>query len=105
MTTVTPETKLQGIAQQMKDFSCQLSAVYEVSCALNIALGWYDDPDPMWGGPPSKRQLLANSIRLQQAYMNMAAITGLDPCEQFDDTKRKIRQFRGARKAGDKSQA
>ena len=95
----TPETKLDGFAQQMNDLSSQLSTVYDISSDLRNAIGWYDDTDPIWGGPPSKKQLLAYATLLQQAYMNMAAITGLDPCEQFDDTKQRIRQSGEARVA------
>lgn len=42
---------------------------------------WYCESDPTWGGPPSKESLVALSDALRQAYMNIAALTGLDPCD------------------------
>lgn len=100
MITVTPETKLEGIAQQMRDLSVQINTVFDVGLLLELHCDWYEDSDPQFGGPPTLENLMVLANRLRQAYLNMAAITGLDPCEQFDDTKRKIRHLKEARAAG-----
>ncbi len=100
MINATPETKLDGIAKQMRELAAQLTIVFDIGLQLENHCDWYEDSDPQFGGPPSLENLMVFADRLRQAYMNMAAITGLDPCEEFDDTKRKIRQFREARAAG-----
>jgi hypothetical protein len=79
-------TKLNGFAQQMPELSKQLCAVFDASLDLDNCAEWYNDPDTEWGGPPSKESLLALSDTLRQTYMNIAALTGLDPCEQFEDS-------------------
>ena len=91
MIKITPETKLDGIAQKLPELSQQLRVILDLSIDLKISLDWYDDPDPQWGGPPSKKNLLKLAHILRQTYMNMAAITGLDPCWQFEQTKLKRR--------------
>ena len=88
---VTPEHKLDGITQRLPELSKQMKVILDVSIDLQISLDWYDEPDPVWGGPPSKKNLLAIVHVLRETYMNMAAITGLDPCWQFEETKQKRR--------------
>lgn len=80
MINATPETKLDGIAKQMRELGAQLNIVFEIGLQLE--------------------NLMVFADRLRRSYMNMATITGLDPCEPFDDTKRKILQFREARAGG-----
>ena len=91
MIKVTPETQLDGISQKLPKLSKQMKVILDVSIDLQISLDWYDEPDPVWGGPPSKKNLLAIVHVLRETYMNMAAITGLDPCWQFEQTKLKRR--------------
>ena len=91
MIKVTPESQLDGISQKLPKLSKQMKVILDVSIDLQISLDWYDEPDPVWGGPPSKKNLLAIVHVLRETYMNMAAITGLDPCWQFEETKQKRR--------------
>lgn len=91
MIKVTPESQLDGISQKLPKLSKQMKVILDVSIDLQISLDWYDEPDPVWGGPPSKKNLLEIVHVLRQTYMNMAAITGLDPCWQFEETKQKRR--------------
>lgn len=91
MINATPEIKLDGITQRLPELSKQMKVILDVSIDLQISLDWYDELDPVWGGPPSKKNLLAIVHVLRQTYMNMAAITGLDPCWQFEETKQKRR--------------
>lgn len=97
MINATPEINLDGFAQQMRDLSIQINTVFDVGLMLELHCDWYEDSDPKFGGPPTLENLMVFANRLRQAYMNMAAITGLDPCEQFDETKRKFRQLNEAR--------
>lgn len=94
------ESKLNGFAQQIPELSRQLSAIFDVSMDLENHVSWYCVSDPTWGGPPSKESLLALSDALRQTYMNIAALTGLDPCDQFEDSKQRIRQSRESRAMG-----
>ena len=91
MISPTPEIKLDGISQKLPKLSKQMKVILDVSIDLQISLDWYDELDPVWGGPPSKKNLLAIVHVLRETYMNMAAITGLDPCWQFEETKQKRR--------------
>lgn len=91
MTKVTPETQLDGLVQKLKELSHQLGVIYDISMDLNIYAGWYDDRDPILGSPPTKQRLINASKSLREAYMEMASITGLDPCWQFEETKQKRR--------------
>jgi hypothetical protein len=85
MIHASTEKKLNGFAQQMPELSKQLCAVFDVSMDLESCADWYNDTDPTWGGPPSKEQLLALAASLKQSYVSIAALTGLDPCEKFED--------------------
>lgn len=42
----------------------------------------------------TKERLLAFAASVRQPYMNIAALTGLDPCDQFEDTKLRISKAR-----------
>jgi hypothetical protein len=88
---VIPEHKLDGITQRLPELSKQMKVILDVSIDLQISLDWYDVLDPEWGGPPSKKNLLAIVHVLRETYMGMASITGLDPCWQFEETKQKRR--------------
>ena len=96
MIKITPETKLDGLAQKLKELSHQLAVIYDISMDLEIYAGWYDDPDPLWGSPPTKQRLIQPSKRLREAYMRLASITGLDPCWQFEETKQTRRLMSAA---------
>jgi hypothetical protein len=61
---------------------------------LEKCASWYCESEPAWGGPLSKESLLALSDTLWQTYMNIAALIGLDPCDQFEDSKLKISHIR-----------
>ena len=98
MIAATQKTELDGIAQRMPELSDQICAIFDAYMDLEIAVGWYEDPDPRWGGPPTKENLIALASQLRQTYMNIAALTGLDPYEQFQDTKTAIQAGRLAKK-------
>jgi hypothetical protein len=74
--------------------STQMSVLIDEAIQLEVACGWYDDPDPQYGGPPTKDQLSTLASRLRAAYMNMALLTGVDPCEQLPSTKDRLKRIR-----------
>lgn len=84
MTTLTRKPQLDGLAQQLAEISNQLTVIFDAAMDLETSAGWYDVPDPQWGGPPTKKSLIALASRLRQAYIDISAIMGLDPCEQFE---------------------
>ncbi len=90
MINATSQTKLDGIAKQMRELAAQLNTVFDIASQLEFHCDWYADSDPQFGGPPSLENLMVFADRLRQAYMNMAAITGLDPCEQFEESKDRL---------------
>lgn len=79
--------------------STQMCALIDEAMQLENACGWYDDPDPQFGGPPTKDQLSAMASRLRTAYDNMALLTGADPCEQLPSTKDRLKRIRLAKGA------
>lgn len=88
MINVTSETKLDGIAQHLPKISLQLASLYDLAIDLEIKAEWYDVLDSQSGGPPiTKNELRKTAQKLRQIYLQIAVITGLDPCEQFEDTK------------------
>ena len=90
MINATPEIKLDGIAQKLPKLSMQLAVILEVAIDLEICCqDSYDDPDLHWGCPPTKKDLLEISSLLRETYMNIASLTGLDPCWKFEETKQK----------------
>lgn len=70
----------------------QMAVVFDEAMSLQIACSWYDDDDPQYGGPPSKDQLAGSMVRLKTAYMKVALLTGLDPCEQLPSIKKRLKQ-------------
>jgi hypothetical protein len=70
----------------------QMCVLIDEAIQLEVACGWCDDPDTQFGGPPTKEQLSAMASRLRTAYMNMALLTGVDPCEQLPSTKDRFKQ-------------
>ena len=72
--------------------STQMCVLIDEAIHLEVACGWYDDPDLQYGGPPTKDQLSTMASRLRTAYMNMALLTGVDPCEQLPSTKDRFKQ-------------
>lgn len=79
--------------------STQMCVLIEEAIHLEVACGWYDDPDLQYGGPPTKDQLSTMASRLRTAYMNMALLTGVDPCEQLPSTKDRLKRIRSAKGA------
>ena len=88
MKNATPETKLEGIAQQLPKLSNQLVEIFNKALVLEIYADWYDVLDPEWGGPPTQSDFKKTSQDLRKIYMSLASLTGLDPCEQFEDKNR-----------------
>jgi hypothetical protein len=88
MKNATPETKLDGIAQQLPKLSNQLVEIFNKALVLEIYADWYDVLDPEWGGPPTQSDFKKTSQDLRKIYMSLASLTGLDPCEQFEDKNR-----------------
>jgi hypothetical protein len=72
--------------------SSQMCVLIDEAIQLEIACDWYDDLDLQHGGPPTKDQLSTMASRLRTAYMNMALLTGVDPCEQLPSTKARFKQ-------------
>jgi len=72
--------------------STQMCVLIDEAIHLEVACGWYDDPDLQYGGPPTKDQLSTMASRLRAAYMNIALLTGIDPCEQLPSTKARFKQ-------------
>lgn len=72
--------------------STQMCVLIDEAIQLEIACDWYDDLDRQHGGPPTKDQLSTMASRLRTAYMNMALLTGVDPCEQLPSTKARFKQ-------------
>ena len=87
MKALTEETTLDGIAQKLPELSNQLVAIFDNALVLEIYADWYDVLDPEWGGPPTQSDFKKTSQDLREIYLNLASITGLDPCEQFECTK------------------
>jgi hypothetical protein len=79
--------------------STQMCVLFDEATQLENACDWYDNPDPQYGGPPTKDQLLTMASRLRTAYMNMALLTGIDPCEQLSSTKDRLKRMRSAKGA------
>jgi hypothetical protein len=79
--------------------STQMCVLIDEAIQIEVACGWYDDPDPQYGGPPTKDQLLTMASRLKIAYMNIALLTGIDPCEQLPSTKDRLKRIRAAKGA------
>ena len=79
--------------------STQMCVLIDEAIHLEVACGWYDDPDLQYGGPPTKDQLSAMASRLRTAYMNVALLTGVDPCEQLPSTKDRLKRIRSAKGA------
>ena len=87
MNRVNTENRRNGIAQQLPQIAHHLSIIHDMASNLRVACDWYYDPDPQYGGPPSIKNLKIIADYLQNAYMGLAELTGLDPCEQFEDSK------------------
>ena len=81
----------------------QMSVVFDEAMNLQIASSWYDDVDPQYGGPSSKDQLTGSIARLKAAYLKMALLTGLDPCEQLPSTKDRLKQQKSSRNGLDQA--
>jgi hypothetical protein len=79
--------------------STQMCVFIDEAIQLEVACDWYDDPDLQNGGPPSKDQLATMALRLRTAYMNMSHLTGVDPCEQLQSTKDRLKRIRSAKGA------
>lgn len=91
MKRVSTESKLNGFAQHLPDLANQMAIVWDV--AMNLR-NYYDE-----GMTLEQRQFNANL--LQQAYLGAASIIGLDPCEQFEETKARLAATRAKRTSCD----
>ena len=97
MKTVSADSKLNGFAQKLPELASQLAIVYDMASNLTVACYWYNQKEGQYGGPPKLSQLQGMAEYLYSAYMNIAALTGVDPCEQFEETKAKIVELRKQR--------
>jgi hypothetical protein len=92
MINITPQHKLDGIAQKLPKLSMELAVILGVAIDLEICCqDKYEDPDHPFSCPPTKEDLLEISSILRQTYLNIASLTGLDPCWKFEETKLKRR--------------
>lgn len=87
MKRMPTEPKLNGIAQQLPDLASQMAIVWDVAMNLRNCSG-----EPM-----TLEQRQFNAHLLEQAYFDAASITGLDPCEQFEETKNRLATTREKR--------
>lgn len=87
MKNVYASSPFNGLAQQLPEIANNLAILYDMASNLQIACDSYYDPDTQYGGPPSIESLLVTSRYLLDVYANLARITGLDPCEQFDEKR------------------
>ena len=71
----------------------QMVVLIDEAMNLEVACNWYHDDDPQYGGPPSVDQLMSTSMRLRAAYMKVALIVGVDPCEQLPSTKERLKRL------------
>lgn len=85
MNRASTESRLNGVAQQLPDLANQMAILWDV--AMNLR-NYADE-----GMTLEQRQL--NAALLEQAYLGMASIIGLDPCEQFHETKARLRALKG----------
>lgn len=75
----------------------QMAVLIDEAMNLEVACDWYHDEDPLYCGPPSVDQLMSTAMKLRAAYMKMALITGVDPCEQLPSTKQRLKDIRDKR--------
>lgn len=94
MKTASADAKLSGFAQKLPELANELAIIYDMASNLSIACDRYHDPHDQYGGPPTLFQLQNTAEILYSAYINIAALTGLDPCEQFEETKARLIIFR-----------
>lgn len=85
------EMNLNGFKQNLPAFNKPLMEIFDISMDIDMDCDEYELHDQNWIGPRTIKQLRNTSERLRNAYMEIAALTGLDPCEQFDETKKKIK--------------
>lgn len=76
-----------SINNQLQCLSKQMEVLIDEAIHLEVSCSWYHDDDPNYGGLPSVDPLMKSATRLRAAYMEMAYIIGLDPCEQLPSTK------------------
>lgn len=91
MKRVSTESRLNGVAQQLPDLANQMAILWDV--AMNLR-NYADE-----GMTLEHRQF--NAVLLEQAYLGMASISGLDPCEQFQETKARLSAIKEKRTSSD----
>lgn len=91
MKRVSTESKLNGAVQQLPELANQMAIVWDV--AMNLRN--YSDEGM------TLEQRLFNANLLEQAYLSTASISGLDPCEQFEETKARLAAARAKRTSCD----
>lgn len=84
MNRISTESKLNGVAEQLPDLASQMAILWDV--AMNLR-NYADE-----GMALEHRQF--NADLLEQAYLGIASISGLDPCEQFQETKARLRAIK-----------
>jgi hypothetical protein len=94
MNTMRNGKNLDGISQKLDELSNQLVEILNKAMTLEIYADWYDVLDPEWGGPPTQAELRKTAQELRKIYMSLASLTGLDPCEQFEEKLQNINQLR-----------
>lgn len=72
-----------GISQRQFNLEMEIATVNDVASDLKILCDWYDDPDPQYGGPPSKELLEILSRRLNHVFLKMTLLTGQVPCKKL----------------------
>lgn len=91
MKRVSTESRLNGVTQQLPDLANQMAIVWDV--AMNLR-NCSDELMTL-----AQRQF--NAHLLEQAYLGTASISGLDPCEKFEDTKARLATTRAKRTSCD----
>jgi hypothetical protein len=87
MKRVSTESRLNGVAQQLPDLANQMALVWDVAMNLRNCSGEL----------MTSEQRQFNAHLLEQVYFGVAPITGLDPCEQFEETKARLAAARANR--------
>ena len=75
--------KLNGFKQNLIAFNKPLMEIFDISMDIDMDCFEYELHDQNWIGPRTIKELRRTAERLRNAYMEIAALTGIDPCEQF----------------------
>lgn len=97
MTRVQTQPMKSGITQQQFNLFMQIVALNDVASELKVLCSWYDDPDPQYGGVPSKEILESLAKRLSLTHDRILRLTEQDRLEKLDSTKAKLQALRSDR--------